>query len=106
MSDSAVMTRVSVARPEAVEYDPYYERYISLVTGADILGTLESQRRQTLLLLSGCDEADSDLRYAPETWSVKELLGHVRDTERIFSYRALRISRGDRAPLQVSEQDD
>ena len=59
MSDSAVMTRVSVARPEAGEYDPYYERYISLVTGTDIVGTLESQRRQMLLLLSGCDEADA-----------------------------------------------
>ena len=61
MSDSAVMTRVSVGHPEAGEYDPYYERYISLVTGTDIVGTLESQRRQMLLLLSGCDEAAADL---------------------------------------------
>jgi hypothetical protein len=53
------MTRVSVGHPEAGEYDPYYERYISLVTGTDIVGTLESQRRQMLLLLSGCEEADA-----------------------------------------------
>ena len=59
MSDSAVITPVSVARPEAGEYDAYYERYISLVTGTDIVGTLESQRRQMLtaalgLRRSGC----------------------------------------------------
>jgi hypothetical protein len=106
MSDSAVLTPLSVARPERGEYDPYYERYISLVTGTDILGTLESQRRQMLLLLSGCDESDADFRYAPDKWSVKELLGHVCDTERIFAYRALRISRGDRTPMEGFEQDD
>jgi len=106
MSDSAVISLVSVARPEAGEYDPYYERYISLVSGTDILGTLESQRRQMLLLLSGCDEADADFRYAPDKWSVKEVLGHVCDTERIFAYRALRISRGDRTPIEGFEQDD
>ena len=102
----AVLSSISIARPERGEYDPYYERYISLVTGTDILGTLESQRRQMLLLLSGCDEADADLRYAPEKWSVRELLGHVCDTERIFAYRALRIARGDRTPLAGFEQDD
>jgi len=106
MSDSAVISPVSVARPEAGEYDPYYERYISLVTGTDILGTLESQRRQMLLLLSGCDEADADFRYAPDKWSVKEVLGHVCDTERIFAYRALRFARADRTPLPGYEQDD
>jgi hypothetical protein len=105
MSDSAVLTPVSVARPEPGEYDPYYERYISLVSSTGILGTLESQRRQMLLLLSGCDEADADFRYAPDKWSVKELLGHVCDTERIFAYRALRISRGDRTPIEGFEQD-
>lgn len=102
----AVLSSISIARPERGEYDPYYERYISLVTGTDILGTLESQRRQMLLLLSGCDEADADLRYAPEKWSVRELLGHVCDTERIFAYRALRICRGDRTPIEGFEQDD
>ena len=106
MSDSAVISPVCVGRPETGEYDPYYERYVSLVTGTDVVGTLESQRRQMLLLLSGCDEADADFRYAPGKWSVKELLGHVCDTERIFAYRALRISRGDRTPIEGFEQDD
>lgn len=64
------------------------------------------QRRQTLLLLSGRNEADGNYRYAPEKWSAKEVLGHVCDTERIFAYRALRISRGDQTPIEGFEQDD
>ena len=107
MSEPAVVTPAfSIARPEPGEYNPYYDRYISLVPGADILGTLDGQRRQTLLLLSGRDEADGNFRYAPGKWSAKEVLGHVCDTERIFAYRALRISRGDQTPIEGYEQDD
>jgi uncharacterized damage-inducible protein DinB len=102
----AVLTPVSIARPEPGEYAPYYDRYISLVSGTDILGTLESQRRQMLLLLSGRDESDADLRFAPEKWTVREVLGHVCDTERIFAYRALRIARADRTAIEGFEQDD
>jgi hypothetical protein len=97
---------LSIARPEPGEYAPYYERYISLVSGSDILGTLDAQRRQTMLLLSGRDEDEGDFRYAPDKWSAKEVLGHVCDTERIFAYRALRISRADRTPIEGFEQDD
>jgi hypothetical protein len=93
-------------RPEPGEYAPYYDRYISLVPGNDILATLDEQRRQTLLLLSGRTEADGDLRYAPDKWSLKELLGHLNDTERIASYRALRIARADTTPIEGFEQDD
>jgi DinB superfamily len=104
-------TAAACRRPESGEYAPYYERYISLVennetTGNDILATLEDQRRQTLLLLSGRTEADGDLRYAPDKWSLKEVLGHLNDTERIMSYRALRIARGDQTPIEGFEQDD
>jgi|SRR5277367_1973576 len=93
-------------RPQPGESAPYYDRYISLVEGNDVLAALEDQRRQTLLLLSGRTEADGDLRYAPEKWNLKEVLGHVNDTERIMSYRALRISRGDATPIEGYEQDD
>lgn len=106
MSEAAVVTPAfTIARPEPGEYNPYYDRYISLVSGTDILGTLDSQRRQTLLLLSGRDEEDGNFRYAPEKWNAKEVLGHVCDTERIFAYRALRISRGDQTPIEGYEQD-
>jgi hypothetical protein len=98
--------RVTIARPEPGEYAPYYDRYISLIPGTDILGTLETQRRQMMLLLSGRDERDGDFRYAPDKWSAKEVLGHVCDTERIFAYRALRIARGDQTPMAGFEQDD
>lgn len=108
MSEPAVVTpaALSIARPEPGEYAPYYERYISLISGSNILGTLESQRRQMMLLLSGRDEEDGDIRYAPDKWTAKEVLGHVCDTERIFAYRALRIARGDRTPIEGFEQDD
>ncbi|HZC23867.1 MAG TPA: DinB family protein [Candidatus Binatia bacterium] len=106
MSDVIIPAAPAIARPEPGEYAPYYDRYISLVSGNDIVTTLESQRRQMLLLLSGRDEADGDFRYAPDKWSMKEVLGHVCDTERIFAYRALRISRGDRTPIEGFEQDD
>jgi len=97
---------LKIPRPEAGEYAPYYDKYVSLVPGSDILTTLESERRQTLILLSGRDDADGDLRYAPDKWSAKEVLGHVCDTERVFAYRALRISRDDRTPMEGFEQDD
>jgi hypothetical protein len=93
-------------RPEPGEYAPYYDRYISLVPGNDVLAAFDDQRRQTLLLLSGRTEDDGDVRYAPDKWSLKEVLGHVNDGERIMSYRALRISRGDTTPIEGFEQDD
>ena len=85
---------------------PYYDAYISLVPGNDILAAFDEQRRQMLLLLSGRSEADGDLRYAPDKWSLKEVLGHINDTERIMSYRALRIARDDATPIEGFEQDD
>jgi uncharacterized damage-inducible protein DinB len=106
MSESATISQLCIARPEPGEYAPYYDRYISLVPGSDILTTLDSQRRQTLLVLCGRDDSDGDFRYAPDKWSAKEVLGHVCDSERVFAYRALRISRGDRTPMEGFEQDD
>jgi hypothetical protein len=108
MSEPAVVSPATfmIARPEPGEYAPYYDRYISLVSGSDILGTLDEQRRQTMTILCGQDEGDGDFRYAPGKWSAKEVLGHVCDTERIFAYRALRIGRGDQTPMPGFEQDD
>jgi uncharacterized damage-inducible protein DinB len=108
MSEPAVINPPTfiVARPQAGEYAPYYDRYISLIQEDDILNTLDKQRRQTMLLLSGRDDDDGDFRYAPGKWSAKEVLGHVCDSERIFAYRALRIARADATPLEGFEQDD
>jgi hypothetical protein len=94
-----------MAAPEASEYAPYYGRYISLVTARDILRALEEQCSGTVALLSSLSERQGDYRYAPDKWSVKDVLGHVIDTERIFAYRALRIARNDKTPIEGFEQD-
>ena len=106
LESSTITPPLKVARPQAGEYAQYYERYISLVQGNDILATLDDQRRQMMLLLSGRDDADGDFRYAPEKWTTSQVLGHVCDTERIFAYRALRIARADQTPIEGFEQDD
>src|SRR5438309_10875214 len=93
-------------RPEATEYAEYYANYISKVPGADVLSVLESQRLQMLQWFAGRSERDGSLRYAPGKWTVKEVLGHITDTERIFAYRALRFARADQTPLPGFEQDD
>jgi uncharacterized damage-inducible protein DinB len=96
----------SISRPQPGEYDPYYERYISLANTDDIVATLQRQAQDTRVLLASLSAQHADFRYAPRKWSVKEVLGHVNDTERIMSYRALRIARGDKTPIEGFEQDD
>lgn len=98
--------RAVTRKPEKDEYSDYYEQYISLVPNGDIVGTLESQRLQMMQLLAARSERDGNFRYAPDKWSVKEVLGHISDTERIFAYRALRMARGDKTPTEGFEQDD
>ena len=93
-------------RPEPTEYAEFYANYVSKVPGSDVLGILESQRLQMLQLFAARSERDGSFRYAPGKWTVKEVLGHITDTERIFTYRALRIARGDQTPLPGFEQDD
>jgi len=95
-----------IGRPEPGEYAPYYERYISKIQSDDILATLDEQRRKMLLLLSCRGEAEGNLRYAPEKWSVKEVLGHVCDAERVFAYRALRVARNDATPLPGFDENE
>jgi uncharacterized damage-inducible protein DinB len=108
MLESAVIAppALVIAKPQPGEHAPYYGKYIALVQGDDILTALDQQRRDTMKLLCSRDEADGDYRYAPGKWSVKEVLGHVCDSERVFAYRALRISRADATPMQGFEQDD
>ena len=100
------MSTAAAARPKPSEYAPYYERYVSRVPDGDIVRTLESQLEETLALIRGIPEARGDFRYAEGKWSIKELLGHVIDSERVFTYRALRFGRGDTTPLPGFEQDD
>jgi hypothetical protein len=96
----------AAARPSADEYAPFYETYVSLVPEGDVVGTLARQLEETLVLLRNVPAAREDFRYEPGKWSVKEVVGHMTDAERIFSYRALCIARGDKANLPGMDQDD
>ncbi|MCU1265584.1 MAG: hypothetical protein JWM21_1902 [Acidobacteria bacterium] len=96
----------ALSRPESSEHASYYERYTSLVTEGDIVSILTRQLDETLQLLRAIDETRAGYRYAPDKWSIKQLLGHVIDGERIFSYRALRFARDDKSPVVGFDQDD
>lgn len=95
-----------IAPPEASEYAAYYGKYIALVAGSDVLAALEEQPGETLALLSTLGDEQGNFRYAPGKWSIKEVLGHIIDAERVFAYRALRFARNDQTPLASFEQDD
>jgi hypothetical protein len=93
-------------RPAESEYDRYYQPIIALVPDEPILWALEEQRHEFMGFLGSLDKATADYRYGPEKWSVKEVLGHVVDTERIFGARALCFARGEQKPLPPFEQDE
>ena len=100
------MSTAAIAKPNTSEYAPYYEKYVSRVPEGDIVGTLGKQLDETLAQIRAIPEARGNHRYAEGKWSIKELLGHVIDSERVFAYRALRFGRGDTTPLPGFEQDD
>ena len=93
-------------RPAASEYLPYYERYIGLVPEGDVVATLVNQMIETQSLLRALPASVATYRYAPEKWSVNELVGHMIDSERIFTSRALRFARNDPAPMPSFDQND
>lgn len=91
--------------PEKNEYDPYYEKYISLVSG-DLVTQLSSQPAELRGVFGKYGEQNGAFSYGEDKWTVKELLGHIIDGERMFAYRAFRISRGDATPIEGFEQND
>jgi len=93
-------------RPAADEHLPYYARYVERVPDGDLLARLERQVAETAALLRALPEGRAAHRYEPGKWSVKEVVGHVADTERIFTYRALRIARADRTPLAGFDENE
>ena len=101
-----MMSGSTATKPATDEYAPYYERYIALVPTGDIIQTLNGQMSDTLNLLSSLTDEKANHRYSPEKWSIKEVIGHIIDSERVFAYRALRFARNDKTPLPGYEQDD
>jgi hypothetical protein len=93
-------------KPSPADYDPYYERYIKLVQGDNILHILLNQSKSTQEFLNTITEHKGNYRYADGKWTVKEVVGHLLDTERIFGYRALRIARGEKRSLPGFDQNE
>jgi hypothetical protein len=93
------MSKLSVPPPRADESKAFYHGYIAQVPGEEIGTYLETQLPELERLLAPLDEAAARFRYAPGKWSIKEVVGHLADSERIFGYRLLRIGRGDATPL-------
>ena len=89
----------AIARPQSTEYAPYYAGYIAQVPEGDLIDELRKHFADTLALLRDIPEDRASHRYAPGKWSIKEVVGHMADVERIMTYRALRIARGDATPL-------
>jgi hypothetical protein len=93
-------------RPDAGEHAPYFRRYIDVVPDGDIVDTLTHQLGETLRLLQRVTPERETYRYAPGKWSVREVVGHVIDIERVFAFRALAIARSNGADLPSIEQDE
>lgn len=93
------MSTATISRPAPSDYPPYFATYIDKVPDGDILELLHNQIQNTVHTLSRVKEADAGFRYAPGKWSIREVVGHVVDTERIFVYRAVCFARGETQPL-------
>lgn len=92
-------------RPTSSEAASYYFNYIDRVVGDDVLSVLDSQLDETVKFLSTVSEEKSLHRYGPDKWSLRELLNHVNDTERLFVFRALWFARGFEEPLPSFDQE-
>lgn len=95
----------AVGRPGRAEAADYYFRYIDLVPGEDVVARLEAQLDETVAFLSGISEERSLHRYAPDKWSIRQVVGHVNDAERVFLFRALWFARGFDSPLPSYDQE-
>jgi uncharacterized damage-inducible protein DinB len=100
------MARMSATRPQPEEYGRFYDRYVANVPEQDdIIAVMERQRAETQALLAQIGEEQSTFRYAEGKWSIKGIVGHLTDGERVFSYRLLAIARGDQSPLPSFDEE-
>ena len=96
-----------LSAPRSDEFDPFYAGYIARVANVATPGDeFVAQRARLLNFLSPLSDEQARYRYASGKWSIKELVGHLSDAERIFAYRLLRIGRGDETPLSGFEEND
>ena len=97
----------TITHPTQEEYNEFYEGYVQrAIARKDVLGALSSQINEIRSALGNLTDKQALFRDAPKEWSIKEVIGHLNDVERVFSYRLLRVSRNDQTPLAGFEQDD
>jgi uncharacterized damage-inducible protein DinB len=96
---------MTIQPPQPNEYNAYYHEYVRRVPPGDVLALLETQLAATLALLGNLSDEQASARPGPEEWNIKQIIGHLSDTERIFSYRALRFGRHDDTELPGYYQD-
>ena len=97
---------MKIERPRDTEFAPFYAGYVSLVPEGEVLDVLAAQPGEVGRLAASVPQARETHRYGPGKWSVREVLGHVTDGERVFGYRAFCISRGEQAPLPGFDEQD
>jgi uncharacterized damage-inducible protein DinB len=93
-------------RPAKGDYSEYYQQYIDLVKDDNILKVLTEQNKETQNILNSFPKDKGEFRYAEGKWTIKEIIGHLMDVERIFAYRALSIARGEKKSLPGFDQDE
>ena len=99
------MTSPTYQRPAAGEHVPYYSTYIEKVPDTDVVGMMAAQIDEVKALYEGLPAGKADVAYAPGKWTLKELLGHLTDTERVMAYRALCFARNDTTPLPPFDEN-
>lgn len=97
--------QVTVTRPAPSEFAPYYGTYVNAMPDGDVVGALAEQGEETFRLLSALSDEQGSFRYAPGKWSIRDLVQHLADSERVFAYRALRFARGDQTSLPGFDQN-
>jgi hypothetical protein len=95
-----------IERPGESEFASYYGKYIALITEPEVLEILEAQPAEFRRLAAAVPASRETFRYAPGKWSMREVVGHVGDAERVFGYRAFSISRGERQPLPGFDENE
>lgn len=93
-------------RPQSEEYFEFYQTYVGKVPDGDIIATLKDQSQRIAADFSSVPEHLETFAYAPGKWTVREVLGHMIDAERVFAYRALSIARGDSTPLPGFDENE
>jgi hypothetical protein len=94
-----------MTHPLATEAAPYYSRYIDLIPSEDVISTLTTQLDETINFLNSVSEEQSLHAYAPDKWTLRQVLSHINDTERVFLFRAFWFARGAQEPLAGFDQD-